>query len=313
VGDPLARFGEDGLRCLRACRFQAQLGFRIEPGTLAAIPLRLEVAGKVAVERVLVELTKLLCGPEPGLGLGTMAATGLLDLWLAELRPMIGCGQNRHHLYPVWEHVLEVVRRVPPEPDLRWAALLHDTGKPAARTVDARGQVHFKGHEAISEALAGAILARLRAGHALTRQVTALVRHHGTHPGPAWGDPACRRFLKRLAEDGLPLERWARFRFADQTGKGFGEEPVRAAHLAMVARLEALAAAAPPLTVQALALDGRALMALAGRPGGPWLGQLQQALVEAMLEDPERNRPGPLGRLAREWLEEHPDREQHPR
>ena len=63
VGDPLQRFSEDGLRCLRACRFQAQLGFAIEPGTLAAIPPRLEVAGKVAVERVLVELTKLLCGP----------------------------------------------------------------------------------------------------------------------------------------------------------------------------------------------------------------------------------------------------------
>jgi tRNA nucleotidyltransferase/poly(A) polymerase len=305
VGDPLARFGEDGLRCLRACRFQAQLGFRIERATLAAVPRRLEVAGKVAVERVLVELTKLLCGPEPGLGLQTMAATGLLDLWLAELRPMIGCGQNRHHRYPVWEHVLEVVRRAPPEPDLRWAALLHDAGKPAARTVDVKGEVHFNGHEALSEALAGAILARLRAGHALTRQVTALVRHHGTHPGPAWGDAACRRFLKRLAEDGLPLERWARFRLADQSGMGFGEEPFRAAHQAMVARLEELAAAAP-LTVQALALDGRALMALAGRPGGPWLGQLQQALMEAVLEEPGRNRPGSLEVLAREWLGRHP-------
>jgi len=171
--------------------------------------------------------------------------------------------------------------------------------------VDVKGEVHFNGHEALSEALAGAILARLRAGHALTRQVTALVRHHGTHPGPAWGDAACRRFLKRLAEDGLPLERWAWFRLADQSGMGFGEEPFRAAHQAMVARLEELAAAAP-LTVQALALDGRALMALAGRPGGPWLGQLQQALMEAVLEEPGRNRPGSLEVLAREWLGRHP-------
>ena len=53
---------------------------------------------------------------------------------------MIGCAQNHHHRYPVWEHVLEVTRRAPPEPDLRWAALLHDAGKPAARTVDAQGR-----------------------------------------------------------------------------------------------------------------------------------------------------------------------------
>jgi len=302
VGDPLMRFNEDGLRCLRACRFQAQLGFAIEPGTLAAIPRCLEVAGKVAVERAFVELTKLVRGPEPQLGLQSLAGTGLLELWLPELRPMIGCGQNQHHRYPVWEHMLEVIRRVPPEPDLRWAALLHDAGKPAARTVDGKGGVHFRGHEAISVAMTQAILTRLRASHALLRQVTALVAHHGTHPGPGWGDAACRRFLKQLGDDDLPLERWASFRFADQAGKGFGEDRCRASHDALMARLRALAAQRPPLAVQALALDGRALMALAARPGGPWLGQLQQFLLEAALEDPSLNEPGPLGALAGDWL-----------
>ncbi|MDR3673383.1 MAG: HD domain-containing protein [Holophaga sp.] len=307
VGDPLLRFREDGLRCLRACRFQAQLGFAIEPGTLAAIPPCLGVAAKVAVERAMVELTKLLCGPEPERGLTSLAGTGLLDLWLPELRPMVGCVQNRHHRYPVWEHVLEVIRQAPPEPDLRWAALLHDAGKPAARTVDPRGETHFYGHEAISVTMAGAILTRLRASHALIRQVTALVRHHGTHPGPEWGDAACRRFLKQLREDDLPLERWASFRIADQSGKGFGVQPYQAEHAALVARLQALAAQRPPLAIQALALDGRALMALAERKGGPWLGQLQQVLMEAVLEDPARNQPGPLRELAGGWLDGHPD------
>ena len=303
VGDPMLRFAEDGLRALRACRFSAQLGFGIEPATLAAIPRCLEVAGKVAVERVLVELTKLLCGPEPERGLTALAGTGLLDLWLPELRPMIGCGQNRHHCFPVWEHMLEVIRRVPAEPDLRWAALLHDSGKPGARTVGERGEVHFYGHELRSEVLAQDILARLRASHALARRVGALVRHHGTHPGPDWGDGACRRFLKRLREDDLPLERWAAFRLADQAGKGFDAEPVQVAHQAILTRLEALAAGDPPLAIQALALDGRALMALAGRPGGPWMGRLQQVLLEAVLDDPALNAPGPLGDLARGWLE----------
>jgi hypothetical protein len=73
----------------------------------------------------------------------------------------------------------------------------------------------------------------------------------------------------------------------------------------MLARLGALAAQRPPLAVQALALDGRALMALAGRKGGPWLGQLQHVLLEAVLEDPELNQPGPLGERAGAWLAEH--------
>lgn len=302
VGDPLERFAEDGLRCLRACRFASQLGFTLEEATEAAIPARLEVAGKVSVERVFAELTKLLCGADPGRGLRALAGTGLLDLWLPELAATIGCGQNRHHRWPVWEHTLEVVRRAPADPALRWAALLHDCGKPGRRSQDAQGDVHFYGHEALSVRLAEAILARLRASNALQAEVAALVRHHGTHPGPAWGDPACRRFLKRLREDGLSLERWAAFRLADQSGKGFGEERCLAEHLAMVQRLEGLAASQPALDLKALAVDGRALMRLAGRGGGPWLGALQAHLLEQVLDEPERNRPEVLEDLARTWL-----------
>ena len=305
VFDPLDRFQEDGLRCLRACRFAAQLGFGIEPATRAAIPRRLEVAARVSVERVLAELTKLLCGQEPGLGLAALADTGLLALWLPELVPMIGCQQNRHHRYPVWEHTLEVVRRAPPEPAQRWAALFHDCGKPAKRSEDAAGHIHFYSHEVVSERLALEILQRLRAGNALIHLVTALVRHHGTHPGPGWGDPACRRFLRKLQEDGLELQQWGAFRLADQSGKGYGEERWLADHLAAMARLEALLRSNPPLAVKALALDGRALMALAGRKGGPWLGELQHFLLEKVLDDPAGNARGMLEVWAREWLAGH--------
>jgi tRNA nucleotidyltransferase/poly(A) polymerase len=304
VGDPLDRFQEDGLRCLRACRFVSQLSFDIEAATLAAIPRRLDVAEKVSVERVFTELTKLLCGQEPGKGLATLASTGLLGLWLPELLPMIGCLQNHHHLWPVWEHTLEVVRRTPAAPGLRWAALLHDVGKPGRRTEDDQGDVHFYGHEALSETQAQAILLRLRASNALAAEVAALVRHHGTHPGPAWGDPACRRFLKRLQEDGLSLDRWGALRLADQSGKGFGLASCAEDHETVMARLVQLARTAPPLQVKALALDGRALMALAGRKGGPWLGALQAHLLDKVLDEPALNTPESLRGLAEVWLEE---------
>ena len=303
VGDPLRRFAEDGLRTLRACRFAAQLGFEVEAGTLAAIPERLEVARKVAEERVLAALTKLLCGQEPHRGLDLLARTGLLDLWLVELRPMIGCGQNRHHRWDVWHHTLEVARLVPAEPGLRWAALLHDAGKPGARALGEGGETRFHGHEARSLELAGAILEGLKAAHVLRRDVLALVRHHGIHPTADWSDAACRRFLRRLDEDGLTLARWGAFRLADQRAKGLEVEAREQEHASILARLEALAAAAPPLSVKALALDGAALMALAGRGGGPWLGELQRDLLEAVLEDPSLNTPEALAGLARRRLE----------
>lgn len=299
VGDPLRRFAEDGLRTLRACRFAAQLDFEVEAATLAAIPERLEVARKVAAERVLVELTKLLTGAKPGKGLDLLAGTGLLDLWLPELRPMIGCGQNRHHRYDVWRHTLEVIQLVPADPGMRWAALLHDAGKPAARTLGPEGEARFHGHEGRSLDLAAVILGRLKAGHVLQREVLALVRHHGTHPAEDWSDAACRRFLRRLGEDGLDLARWAAFRLADQRAKGLEVEAREQDHAAILARLESMVAAAPPLAVKALALDGAALMALTGRAGGPWLGKLQRDLLEAVIEDPSLNTPEALAELAK--------------
>jgi len=302
VGDPLQRFAEDGLRPLRACRFAAQLGFEVEAATLAAIPQRLDVALKVAVERVFTELDKLLRGSEPERGLALLVECGLLDLWLPELRPMVGCGQNRHHRHDVWIHTLEVVRFAPVDAGLRWAALLHDAGKPGTRSTGPDGEVHFYGHEARSLELVEEIFDRLKASQALRKDVAALVRHHGTHPNDTWGDAACRRFFRRLAEDGLDLERWAKFRLADLRGKGLAWETSMAEHETLMARLGSLAAARPPLAVRDLALDGGALMKFAGRPGGPWLGELQRQLLEAVLDDPAVNTTEHLSELARKGL-----------
>lgn len=302
VGDPLERFAEDGLRPLRACRFASQLGFDVEAATLAAIPERLEVARKVAMERVFTELDKLLRGGEPQRGLALLAESGLLDLWLPELRPMLGCGQNRHHAYDVWRHTREVVRFAPAESALRWAALLHDVGKPGTRSVGPDGEVHFYGHEARSLELTERIFERLKASHALRKATLALVRHHGIHPTEAWSDAACRRLLGRLEADGLSLDAWAAFRVADQRAKGLAWELHLAEHTKLMTRLEILRAAKPALSVRDLALDGAALMQLAGRPGGPWLGDLQRRLLEAVLDDPAANTPERLAELAAQDL-----------
>lgn len=307
VGDPGVRFQEDGLRPLRGCRLVAQLGFDLDPETTRAIPARLDVVQKVAVERVLVELTKLLTASEPARGLQCLEATGLLDTLLPELRPQVGCEQNEHHAWPVWEHTLAVVSAARPTVAHRWAALLHDVGKPESRTVGADGRVHFYRHELRSEALAGAILLRLKASRALQQEVLALVRHHGRVPEPSWSDGACRRFLGRLQEDGLSLADWGAFREADLRGKGVDLRASLDGHRLAMSRLQALVKAHPPLGTRDLALDGRALVALSGRPPGPWVGALQRHLLGAVLDAPEVNTPGGLEPLVHGWLALHPE------
>ncbi len=321
VGNPRDRFGEDGLRPLRACRFAAQLGFELEPATEAAIRPTLDIVAKVAVERVQVELTKLLTGGWASRGLRLLEATGLLDQWLPELRPMVGCAQNRHHRYDVWNHTLRALECDGSNlPDLRWALLLHDVAKPPCTSLGEDGEIHHYGHEARSVEIAVALLRRLRCSHLLTERVAAYIRHHGVHPSAEWSDAACRRFLRRLQEDGLNLGDWTRFRLPDQWAKGWGDEAgqeggppaepyraeVEAACRAMEARLQALLDAKPALSAKELALDGRALMTLAGRPGGPWLGELQRHLMEGVLDEPARNTPGRLEEAARGWLSAQP-------
>ena len=315
VGEPLLRFAEDGLRPLRACRFASQLGFELEPATLAAIPARLEVARKVSVERVFAELTKLLCGQDPARGLRLLERTGLLDLWLPELRPMVGCGQNRHHRLDVWEHTLVAfTAEKTANADLRWALLFHDIGKPATRTVDETGEAHFYGHEEVSACCALALLTRLRAPNQLREKVQSLIRLHGEHPTGDWSDAAYRRLLKRLTDAGIATETWALLRRADQYGKGWAEcehtpsglsgaqwwAETGAEWARILERLESVRY--PGLTAKELALDGTALMALAGRVGGPWLGALQKHLLEAVLEDPTCNSIEALQHIALEWL-----------
>lgn len=321
VGDPLQRFAEDGLRPLRACRFASQLGFELEAATRAAIQLRLDVCAKVAVERVFTELTKLLCGKEPARGLRLLEATGLLDLWLPELRPMVGCQQNRHHRFDVWEHTLRgFEQEASGAAAVRWALLLHDAGKPAARTEDAAGEAHFLGHEALSEELADRILRRLRAPNRLRARALAFVRFHGRHPRPDGSDREYRRLLKELQVAGLGPEEWRNFQLADRWGKGWFEtghpdgrsgprwwEDTRADWAAVEVRLRSVSA--PALSARHLALDGGALMALAGRPPGPWLGRLQAWLLERVLDDPECNSPEGLAELAAGWIAEAEERQ----
>lgn len=301
VGEPKARFEEDGLRPLRACRFAAQLDFEVEAATLAAIPECLEVCRKVSVERVYIELTKLLCGQAADRGLRYLEASRLLDVWMPELRATVGFEQNAYHDFCIWEHTLRAIQAGPKTPEMRWALLLHDAGKPESAAIY-KDRLRFVGHEAKSVEVAAVILNRLRASHALRDQVLALIARHGDTLEASPSPRAARRLLHRLALSNVSLDDWLEFRKADLQAKRAAEQDL-AEFFEMEAALRAAAQAGPCLKVQDLALNGHELMSLAHKKGGPWLKELQQHLLEAVLDDPSCNTAQALHALVQASLQ----------
>ena len=128
VGDPRARFSEDGLRVLRAARFVASLELTLDPETEAAIAPTLGTFRKVAAERVRDEWLKTMKARTPSRAFDVMRRTGILEVTCPELLPGFGMEQNKWHAYDVWRHGMECMDACPPDPILRVAGLLHDVG-----------------------------------------------------------------------------------------------------------------------------------------------------------------------------------------
>jgi len=200
VGEADRRFDEDALRILRGLRFAAALGFAIEAETAEAIHRNRELLRSIAAERIQVEFWKLLAGEYcvPVL----REYVDVVGVFWPEVLPMVGFDQeNYHHCYDVWEHTLHAVAEVPPEAELRCAALLHDIGKPRCFTRDNRGIGHFYGHGEISRQLADAMLRRLKCSNELRETVERLVVWHDRDI--ARTDRGLRRALRILGEQDL--------------------------------------------------------------------------------------------------------------
>jgi tRNA nucleotidyltransferase (CCA-adding enzyme) len=296
VGDPLARFREDALRPLRAARLAATLELELDPATRAAMGGVTDRARLVAMERVREELVKLMAAPRPSAGLEPLREAGLLDLWLPELARCYAVPQNRWHAHDVYTHSLRTCDHAPAaKPAVRWAALLHDIGKPDTR-VERRGDGTFYQHERVGAQLADRLLERLRFAAAERAAIVHLVREHMFDYRAAWSDAAVRRWLRRVGEE--TVADLFDLRIADMLGNGLktgfpGQlEPLRR-------RIERVRAESHALHVRDLAVDGRDVMRVLGIGPGAAVGAALDALLEAVLEDPARNtRERLLARLA---------------
>ena len=296
VGEPLARFREDALRPVRAARFAATLEFELEPVTRAALGGVVDRARLVAPERVRVELEKLMAAPRPSTGLELLREAGLLELWMPELARCHAVPQNRWHAHDVYTHSLETCDHAPQHKAVvRWAALLHDVGKPDTR-VERRGDGTFYGHQTVGAELADRLLERLRFPGAQRAAIVHLVREHMFDYRSEWSDAAVRRWVRRVGEEAVAD--LFDLRIADMLGNGLTTgfpaqlEPLRR-------RIERVLAGSHALRVGDLAVDGRDVMEALGIGPGPGVGEALEVLLEEVLEEPGRNtRERLLARLA---------------
>lgn len=295
VGEPLARFREDALRTLRAARLAAVLGCSIEEETRAALGGVADRLHGLAWERVREEFDKLLTAPRPSDGLEVLREAGLLARWLPELAACRGVPQNRFHAYDVYFHSLYSCDAAPAEkPDVRWAALLHDIGKPGTRAERA-GEGTFHGHEALGARLAATLLDRLRFAHERRDRIVHLVHEHMFDYRSEWSEAAVRRFVRRVGVDAIAD--LFDLRMADSLGNG-RKSPDVAKLEAFAARIERVIAAGTAFSVRDLAVDGADVMRELSLAPGPRVGEVLESLLDAVLEQPALNtRAALLARL----------------
>lgn len=183
IGDPKARFTEDGLRLLRAVRFAARMGFTIEPETDAALRECAPLLDRISPERIRDEFSKILTSPRRREGVEHLVNSDLIRHFMPEVLPMIGCDQppEWHPEGDVYTHTLIMLDMLAPDApvELCLAVLLHDIAKPPCRTIDEdSGRIRFNGHDAMGAEMAETILRRLRYPNGVVAAVIPMVARH---------------------------------------------------------------------------------------------------------------------------------------
>ncbi len=304
-GPPEDSFGDDPLRMLRAARFVAQLGFRIDAHTEAAMADMAPRLAIVSAERIRDELVKLMLAPDPVRGLRVLVDTGLADQILPEL-PALSLEIDEHHRHKdVYEHSLTVLEQAialeqdheptsGPDFTLRFAALLHDIGKPRTRRFTTEGGVSFHHHEVVGAKMTRKRMRALRFSKEVTEDVARLVdlhlRFHG-YSGGEWTDSAVRRYVR---DAGPLLPRLHKLTRADCTTRNRRKAAaLQASYDSLERRIDRLAAQ-EELEALRPELDGEQIMRILQLDPGPQVGEAYRYLLEVRLER------GPIGPEAAE-------------
>lgn len=287
VGNAEERFTEDALRMLRAIRFSAQLGYRIEENTLAAIHKLAGNLEKISAERIQTELLKLMVSPHPDY-LRTAYECGVTKVFFPEFDLAMETPQNHpHHCYNVGEHILHSLIEVPADKVLRLTMLLHDIAKPQCLTVDEKGITHFHGHEEMGAEMSRVILRRLRMDNDTTDKVCRLVRFHDYGNGVAPDRRIVRRAVNKIGED--LFDDFILVKKADLLAQSMYLREEKLSNLAAWdACYREIREAEECVSLRTLAVNGKDLIAAGLQPGRE-LGNILKQLLDEVLETPEKN------------------------
>ena len=293
-GTPESSFSDDPLRMMRAARFAAQLGFEVAPEVVAAMTAMADRISIISAERVRDELVKLVTAPYPRLGLTLLVDTGLADRVIPEL-PALRLERDEHHRHKdVYEHTLTVLEqtidledRLGGGPDFtaRFAALMHDVGKPRTRRFVDDGTVTFHHHDVVGAKLTRKRMQALKFSNAEIDAVSHLVelhlRFHGYGSGE-WTDSAVRRYVR---DAGDQLERLHVLTRADCTTRNRRKaERLWRTYDALEARIERLAAEEELASLRP-ALDGNRIKEVLGLTPGREVGEAYRFLMELRLDE----------------------------
>lgn len=299
VGQPAARFREDGLRLLRALRLASELGFTLDPPTAAAIKLSAAQLELVARERAGEELRRLVLSDNPGLGLRLLPATGLLPFVLPELVPAVGFDQRApSHAFDVFEHAVRAVEAAPRCLPIRLAALLHDVAKPRCFTLGPDGIARYPQHHSLGAEMAQEALTRLRFSRRTVERAIFLVRYHMFYITDEGSERGARRLAVRFGM--AAVADLADLIEADCAALGTPtDRPRHVEFLRQVVREAQQAGRA--LNLSTLAVDGDDVMRELHLAPGPAVGEVLDRLLDEVLNDPSLNTRAHLLERLRGW------------
>jgi tRNA nucleotidyltransferase (CCA-adding enzyme) len=289
-------FVEDPLRILRGVQFMARFDLTVDPKTRALMEKHGALLETVSAERVRDELNKLMLSPRPSKGFVFMHETALLGRVLPELEATWGEAQNEFHPDDVFMHSVRSCDAAAPRLAVRWAALLHDLGKPEMKqTIE--GRTVFYRHQEEGARVSERILNRLRFASDFVDAVVLLVRYHMFHITDEWSDGALRRFIAKVGKENL--EDLYALRIADARSRGDQEierniEWVRGS-------IERILSKETALKRTDLAITGSDVMELLGIQQGEDVGIVLQVLLDRVMEHPELNTRERLVEMVKEW------------
>ena len=282
IGNAEERIIEDPLRVLRAFRFMSRLNFSLSENTIEAIKNQKFLLKNIPEKKITMEFSKLLLGDNIKNTLTLMKDTGVLELIIPEFKATYNFNQcNPHHNLDLFNHIINVVSKVPADLELRYSALLHDIAKPVVQTFDEKGIAHYKTHEIVGADMARDILARMKLPVKLIDTVVEIIKKHMV----LYKDITDKKFNKLLSEMGYDnLLRLIEHSIADNSSKN---NEVVSTENDLHERLKRAVEKQMQVTVNDLAVNGKDLIELGFT--GKEVGEIKKELLDKYLSEEIQN------------------------